>query len=133
MSGQDIVADRVFDAKNIILGQDQANNSHKGLIKMLPHWLEIVKEILPSVAGSAGSILWMKGRPARMVALFVFGCFTGYYLGGVFALYYAMPETVSGYVVGLFGVACIDKVFDFIERTDFLALVSGFILRRGGK
>ena len=100
---------------------------------MVPHWLEIVKEILPSVAGSAGSILWMKTSPARMVALFVFGCFTGYYLGAVFAMYYEMPAAVSGFVVGLFGVACIDKAFDFIERTDFWALVSGFILRRGGK
>lgn len=100
---------------------------------MPQQWLDMVKEVLPSVAGSFGSILWMKASPMRMFALFVLGCFAGYYLGGVFALYSHMPETVSGFVVGLFGVACIDKAFDFIERSDLWALISGFLLRRGGK
>lgn len=89
---------------------------------MPQHWLDAIKEVGPSAVGSAGALLRIKvqaRKALRRLSLFILGCYIGYYIGSYVSHKTGIPESVSGFIVGLFGVACAQKAFELIEKIDF--------------
>lgn len=95
---------------------------------------DFLVQILPSIIGSTGAALWTKGGKRRILSLWILGIAVAYYIGPWIAQLANMPETVTGLIVGFFGISVIDKIFDGISKFDLTAFIDkviNFFLSRG--
>lgn len=75
--------------------------------------------------GALSAMLFMKGPWPQRLAMLVPGVALSFYGAAPLAAYLHMPEGLSGFLLGLFGMAAVGKVFDTWE-----SLQLGELLRR---
>lgn len=100
---------------------------------MLDHLQEFFYQMLPGIIGSTGAALWTKGGKRRVASLWILGIAVAYYVGPYIAGVANMPESVTGLIVGFFGMAIIDKVFEGIAKFDLANAFNKLVDRFLGK
>lgn len=75
--------------------------------------------------GALSAMLFMRGPWPQRLAMLVPGMALSFYGAGPLAVYLHMPEGLSGFLLGLFGMAAVGKVFDTWE-----SLQLGDLLRK---
>lgn len=87
--------------------------------KMIPDWFKYIEDYIPSLIGSAGSLLWLEGSINRKFWLFVLGFYAGHHTGTYLNELTNIPITIAWLTMGLYSVSVIEKLFDVIEKTNF--------------
>lgn len=83
---------------------------------------------IPGVLGSLFSALFFKETSiVRMGGMFLAGVGTAWYIGPWAAARSGLPEGAAGFLVGLFGVAVIQKLFDVWSNADLGSILSDWI------
>lgn len=86
--------------------------------------LNLSKQI-PGVLGALSAVLFLKGSWWQRVGMVLPGCVLARYAGEPLAQMLHMNESLAGYLLGLFGMAMVGKVFETWQ-----ALELGTLLRR---
>ena len=73
---------------------------------------QLVKEATPGALGALSAALLIKGPWQMRAATVLPGAALSYYAAPYFAGTVGMPEGMSGFLLGLFGMAFVAKVFD---------------------
>ena len=90
---------------------------------------DLVRHI-PGPLGSATSMLFMRDLPRLHRACFaVAGCALAHYLAPLAAAWAEMPEGPALYLVGLFGMTAVRKLFSSVEALDLVTLLRRAIAR----
>ena len=87
------------------------------------------------VAGPAGSLfalLWLKGSWPRKCAMFIGGWALSLYGSPGAAEWLGFSEGFTGFLLGLFGMAIVDKVFEVWVQMDFGTILKDWIRKRLG-
>lgn len=95
-------------------------------------WWAHVEKILPGVAGSAGALMWLEGSWRRKLGLFLFGVLLAWYLPAWLSQQTGMPEGALGLMVGLFGMAIVDKIFKIWIKLDISTILKDWIRKKLG-
>lgn len=98
----------------------------------MPEWLKWINEYIPSMVGSASSLLWMEGSITRKFFLFLVGFYAGYHAGIYFSELTNVPLTVSWLTTGLYSVSVISKGYDTIANMSLLDFIPGLKRKLGG-
>jgi len=67
------------------------------------------------LAGAAISLNWVKGAWGEKLAMFVSGSLLSYYTSSFMALKTGLPEGITGFGLGLFGMAICAKLYEVIQ------------------
>ena len=100
--------------------------------KMVPDWFKYLEAYIPSLIGSAGSMLWLEGSITRKFWLFVLGFYAGYHTGFYLNELTNIPITLCWLTMGLYSVSVIDKFFDLLAKTNLLDFLPYFKKKAGG-
>jgi hypothetical protein len=91
---------------------------------------ELVKA-MPGVLGSIVALRWIAGSPLQRIASVLGGTSSSWYAGEHLAGWLGVNIGLSGFLVGLFGMAIAAKVFELLAQIDGVAILDR-ILRRWG-
>lgn len=86
---------------------------------------------LSGVAGACLSLAYMKGPPVERITNAVGGAIVSLYSSGWLSTKTGMPEGLTGFLMGLFGMAICAKAWELIQTTP-LGEVWERILKRVG-
>lgn len=95
-------------------------------------WWAHLEKIFPGLAGSAGAMMWLQGTWRRKFGLFAFGVLLAWYIPAWLSRETGIPEGVAGLMVGLFGMAIIDKMFSFWFEFDITSILKDWIRKKLG-
>ena len=87
------------------------------------------------VAGPAGSLfalLWLKGTWPRKVAMFIGGWALSFYGAPGVATWLGFSEGFAGFLLGLFGMAIVDKMFEAWDVMDLGTILKDWLRKRLG-
>lgn len=91
---------------------------------------------LAGVAGAAASLAFLKGSWSERITMAVGGSIVSYYAAPWMAATTGLPAGLSGFLLGLFGMACCAKVWEAIQATPiseaWTALIDAARRRLGG-
>lgn len=90
---------------------------------------EWVGKALPGAVGSLIALAWMKAPWPRKVVMWASGAALSYFAASSAATWANTNEGLAGFLLGLFGMAVVDKVFKTWESFDATALL-GEALRK---
>jgi hypothetical protein len=90
-----------------------------------PELIAIGKQAAPGVLGSITAVRFVGGPLLARLAMVPSGAALSWYAAPWVALKVGTPEGLSGFLVGLFGMVVVGKLFDTWERFD----VSGLLQR----
>lgn len=100
---------------------------------MNPHDLPTdIGKHLAGPAGSAIALIWLNGRLLRKCAMFFAGCILSWYVAGPASIWLDLPEGFTGLLLGIFGMAVVDKIFEVIRTVQPGELITDFIRKRLG-
>jgi hypothetical protein len=99
--------------------------------------MDLPPDIARHAAGPAGSLtaalLFMAGIPwPRRIGMVVAGSALAYYGTGVVATFSSLPEGLAGYLLGLFGMAAVAKVFATWDALDLGTLLRKWLAKLFG-
>lgn len=86
---------------------------------------------LAGPAGSAIALLWLKTTWYRGLSMFAAGAALSYYAAPNVSSWLNLSESFTGFLLGLFGIAIVDKLFDTWQRFDASKLLVSFLEKRG--
>ena len=93
-----------------------------------------VAHVVPSALGAFGSYFFTRGGTARKLALIPLAGVCAYYAGGYISSLTGMPETLSGFVMGVCSMPVIDKFVQEVNEVKFIQpLLEAVITRIRGK
>lgn len=72
---------------------------------------------LAGVAGAAASLAFLKGSWSERLIMAVSGSIVSYYAAPWMSGITGLPPGLSGFLLGLFGMACCAKVWEAIQAT----------------
>lgn len=91
---------------------------------------------LAGVAGAMASLVWIRGPWPERVMMAVGGALVSYYASPWAAARTNMPEGLSGFLLGLFGMAVCAKVWEVVQSLPIAevwqALIDALKRRLGG-
>lgn len=93
--------------------------------------VDVIIAKLSGVAGACLSLAYMKGPPVERITNAIGGAIVSLYTSGWLSTKTGMPEGLTGFLMGLFGMAICAKVWDLIQITP-LSEVWERILKRVG-
>lgn len=73
--------------------------------------LYIFEKAIPGVIGAAGALLWIHAPWPRKLAMFALGATLAYVAADYVAAQFNMPNGLSGFILGLFGMSVVDAIF----------------------
>lgn len=73
--------------------------------------------------GALSAMFFMKGPWLQRLSMLVPGAALSFYASGPLASYAHMPEGLAGFLLGLFGMAAVGKVFETWETLQFGDLI----------
>jgi hypothetical protein len=91
--------------------------------------------IAKHVAGPLGAIsalFWIKDTWPRRIAMVGIGCALSYYAAPSLSDWAHVPGGLAGYLLGLFGMATVNKVFTTWDALDLGVILRRFISKRLG-
>lgn len=95
----------------------------------LPDYLppEVVK-VAPGIAGSLVSLLWLRDITwPRKLAMFVAGAMFARFAGQALTDWTHLDAGVGGFLLGLFGMSVVAKLFDTWEKFDLGTILNEWI------
>jgi hypothetical protein len=96
--------------------------------------LDEIREVILHLAGVAGALTSMRfvsGTLFERVLMVIGGAFFAFYATEWVAQWLSLPEGLTGFLLGLFGMSVLSRVWEWVQSTN---AVSGFLdawLRRG--
>ena len=105
-----------------------------GLMELInmPEWFKWFEDFIPSMIGSAGSLLWMDGSATRKLFMFLIGCYSGYHTGLYFHQLTHVPLTLSWLSMGLFSVSLISYGYYSLANKSLFDFIPGLKKKFGG-
>ena len=102
-----------------------------------------VRQVLPGIGGSILALFFIRRPALVLAAIFFGGCVLSVYAPAVAMHYLELDDKTRvqfsgfiGFVIGLFGMALVAKIYDLIEAINVVdlwrALVDGIRKRIGG-
>jgi hypothetical protein len=91
---------------------------------------DLPPDISKHLAGPAGSLialLWLHGRWPKKVAMFAAGWVLSFYGSPIAAQWLGFSEGFAGFLLGLFGMAIVDKIFETWKTLEIGTLLSDWI------
>jgi hypothetical protein len=85
----------------------------------------------PGLLGAIVALNWVRGSPMQRVASFLGGSGSSYWGSELLAAWAHINPGLSGFLIGLFGMAVAGKVFEGIQQLDIAALAQR-VLRKFG-
>ncbi len=76
------------------------------------------------------ALLWLKESKVRGALLWAAGSFVAYTAAPPLADFLKMNPSLTGLVLGLFGMACVNKVFEVIQSLPLSDLVVEWLRKR---
>lgn len=92
---------------------------------------ESISDLISGVAGSLLALIFLKPPVVQLVGYMAGGILTSYYLTPIFAEMLSAPVSTTGFVVGLFSMAVLAKIFHMLEALDVKDLL-GRLLKKIG-
>ena len=92
--------------------------------------LPIIEKLFAAIAGAMVSVMFIPGNWKRRIALVACGTVTSYYLGAPFAFWAGLPQSPSGFLVGLFSMAALDGIFRAWYTLDLPAIATSWLRRK---
>lgn len=83
-----------------------------------PEYVALGKQAAPGVIGSLTAIRYTNGPLLARITMVPSGAFLSFYAGPWVASKMGMPEGLSGFLVGLFGMVVVGKLFETWDRFD---------------
>lgn len=99
---------------------------------MDPELIAIGKQAAPGVLGSLVAIRFTKGPWIARLTMVPSGAVLSYYAADVVANKVGTPAGLSGFLVGLFGMVVVGKLFETWERFDLGGLLRSWVERWTG-
>jgi hypothetical protein len=98
--------------------------------------MDLPPDLVKHAAGPAGALsalLFMSGVPwPRRIGMVAAGSLLAYYGTGTVASFAGLPEGLAGYLLGLFGMAAVAKVFATWDALDLGSLLRKWLHKRFG-
>lgn len=91
---------------------------------------EVVKG-LPGFVGALVALRWIVGSPLQRMIAVVGGSAASYYGSPVFARWAEIDHGLSGFLIGLFGMALAAKLFDALALLDLQRIMDRVLTRFG--
>jgi len=88
---------------------------------------------LSGVAGAALSLAYMKGPPLERITNAVGGALVSLYTSGWLSTKTSMPEGLTGFLMGLFGMAICAKGWELIQTVPLGDVWAGILQKLGLK
>jgi hypothetical protein len=92
----------------------------------------LIKQATPGVLGSGAAMLFIRGPWSQRLAMVIPGAALSYYAAAHLAQTVHMPEGLAGFLLGLFGMAMVAKVFETWESLQLGPLIQRFLAKRLG-
>ena len=93
--------------------------------------IESITEYLSGVAGSLIALIFLKPPLVQLIGYLAGGILVSYYLSPAIAEWMDAPLSTTGFIVGLFAMAVLAKLFHMIELMDVKDLFSRLLKRIG--
>lgn len=93
---------------------------------------QLVRQATPGIIGAGAAVLFIKGPWPWRLGMVIPGAVLSYYGAAHLAGVVHMPEGLAGFLLGLFGMAAVAKVFDTWETLQLGSLVQRFLAKRLG-
>lgn len=98
--------------------------------------MDLPPDLVKHAAGPAGALsalLFMSGVPwPRRIGMVAAGSLLAYYGTSTVAAFAGLPEGLAGYLLGLFGMAAVAKVFGTWDALDLGAILRKWLHKRFG-
>ena len=88
--------------------------------------------LLAGPAGSLVALLWIEGTWPRKIAMFAAGWVLSYYGSEHLATWLGFNEGFSGFLLGLFGMSIVDKVFTAWKELEVGSIISDWLKKKLG-
>ena len=88
-------------------------------------------DYLSGMAGSILALIFLKPPVAQLIIYLIGGGLTSYYITPALADSLGAPLSTTGFIVGLFGMAIIAKIFHLIELVDPKDVISRILKKVG--
>lgn len=86
---------------------------------------------LPGAVGAIVALRWLPGPPLQRAFAFIGGTGASYYGGEHASSLLSAPAGLTGFLIGLFGMAVAAKVFEAIEQIKVGEIIARFLRRFG--
>jgi hypothetical protein len=94
-------------------------------------WRDHAEQVLPGAVGALVALGWIGGGAKQLAASVLGGCGAAYYAAPLVAGWFTVSEGLSGFMLGLFGMAVASRVFEAIAAFP-IARVVEWLLKRFG-
>lgn len=94
-------------------------------------WPPEVTRHTPGLLGAIAATLWIKDTWPRRVAYVAVGSIASHYGSPSVAAWLASDPALSGFLVGLFSMACAAKAFEALEALSPKVLIDRILTRLG--
>jgi hypothetical protein len=94
-----------------------------------PELIALGKQAAPGVLGSLVAIRFTKGPWLARLTMVPSGAVLSYYAADLVAIKVGTPPGLSGFLVGLFGMVVVGKLFETWERFDLGGILHGWVER----
>jgi hypothetical protein len=85
----------------------------------------------PGLLGAIVALNWVRGSPMQRIAAFLGGSGSSFWGSETLAAWAHINSGLSGFLIGLFGMAVAGKVFEFIQQIDIAPLVQRLLKKFG--
>jgi len=101
------------------------------------HNVEWFQELLhrflgPGTWGSLAALLWMKEPWPRKICMFLVGAILASYATADVSKWIGLDEGFVGFLVGLFGMAIVARIFEFLSTFNLYKTIDSWVSRRLG-
>ena len=95
--------------------------------------MDVIVAKFSGLAGACLSLAYMKGPPVERITNAVGGALVSLYTSNWLAAKTGMPEGLTGFLMGLFGMAICAKGWELIQTTPLADVWAGILKRAGLK
>lgn len=93
-------------------------------------WKDTAEQVAPGVIGALVALRWIGGTPWQLVSSFLGGACGAFYGTPHAVVWFGTNAGLSGFLLGLFGMAVASRIFDLIARLDMDGLAALFGIRK---
>jgi hypothetical protein len=86
-----------------------------------------VSKAAPGIIGAAVSAMWTKEHPVRAFLLFLAGSASAIIAGDWLSHSLGIPPSLSGFLVGVYGIAILNKGYEALQEIPLGQLLSGWV------
>lgn len=88
---------------------------------------------LAGVAGAAISMRFLQGSPLARVSMAISGSLVSYYAAPHIAQLTGMPDGLTGFLLGVFGMAVVSRMWQWVEQAPIALIWQAVVDRIRGK